>query len=287
MRGIVARFEERAADGEAVRQSWEAAREAMRAADDQVRTVRLAVLANALTLVHFDTDQDVVDLSRITEEITRDELADLQDELLAPVDTGRARPITTSLVRTLGARAWGQDSRTPGCLTHDEDLLRELCGETALRLLMVDHDGAGDLPQLTSADDVLEVFRSGDLLVWRRLARAALTDPWSGRNDTPLALLDPDRQPCEFGGVKALVELTRRRAEEDERRAVADHIRRTITSTGLTQREFASLVGTSPSRLSTYVTGSVTPSAAMMLRINRTAKRALRAPRPPRPNDSA
>lgn len=68
--------------------------------------------------------------------------------------------------------------------------------------------------------------------------------------------------------------MARRMAEEDERRAVADHIRTTIAGTGLTQREFATLVGTSPSRLSTYVTGNVTPSAAMLLRINRMAKRA-------------
>ncbi|NHA01308.1 helix-turn-helix transcriptional regulator [Nocardioides sp. W3-2-3] len=67
-------------------------------------------------------------------------------------------------------------------------------------------------------------------------------------------------------------------AEEDERRAVADHIRTTIAATGLTQRQFATLVGTSPSRLSTYVTGSVTPSAAMLLRINRMAKRARTLP---------
>ena len=48
----------------------------------------------------------------------------------------------------------------------------------------------------------------------------------------------------------------------------------TINDEPITQREFATLVGTSPSRLSTYVTGNVTPSAAMLLRINRMAKRA-------------
>lgn len=285
MRGILARFEERAADGDAVRRSWQVAQAAIRTVDDEERTLRLAVLANALTLVHFDTDQDVVDLSRITEEVDLDDLADLQDEVLAPVDTGAERPLTTTLVRTLGVRAWGRPARTPGSLTHDTEVLRALCGEAALRLLMVGPT-TGEPPRLESADQLVEVVHDGDLLLWRRLVAAALAEPWSGGSDSHLALLDPEQRPCEFSSVKALVELARRVAEEDERRAVAEHIRRTVASTGLTQRDFASLVGTSPSRLSTYVTGSVTPSAAMVLRINRTAKRALRGATGAGPDDA-
>ena len=36
---------------------------------------------------------------------------------------------------------------------------------------------------------------------------------------------------------------------------------------GLTQRDFARRMGTSASRVSTYVNGLVTPSASMMIRI--------------------
>jgi transcriptional regulator with XRE-family HTH domain len=39
----------------------------------------------------------------------------------------------------------------------------------------------------------------------------------------------------------------------------------------LSRAEFASRIGTSPSRLSTYVTGKVTPSAALLVRMRRTA----------------
>lgn len=63
------------------------------------------------------------------------------------------------------------------------------------------------------------------------------------------------------------VERARHRMEERERADVAVRVRDAITHSGLTRAAFAELIGTSTSRLSTYATGSVTPSAAMLLRI--------------------
>jgi len=50
-------------------------------------------------------------------------------------------------------------------------------------------------------------------------------------------------------------------------------IREAVKRSGLSRAEFASQVGTSASRLSTYVSGKVTPSATLMLRIRRVADR--------------
>lgn len=44
-----------------------------------------------------------------------------------------------------------------------------------------------------------------------------------------------------------------------------------MPESGLSRAEFASRVGTSASRLSTYVSGRVTPSAALLLRMRRVA----------------
>ena len=44
-----------------------------------------------------------------------------------------------------------------------------------------------------------------------------------------------------------------------------------IERSGLTAAQFAEVAGTSASRLSTYATGRVTPSAAMLVRIERLA----------------
>ncbi|MGF1647054.1 MAG: helix-turn-helix domain-containing protein [Kineosporiaceae bacterium] len=45
-----------------------------------------------------------------------------------------------------------------------------------------------------------------------------------------------------------------------------------MTRSGLTSTEFASRIGTSRSRLSTYASGRVVPSAALMVRIRRTRR---------------
>lgn len=278
MWGIVARFEERVTGEPAALSAWYAGQAAMRNVEGRAQAVRRTVLAQALALVHFDADTDVRDLARLREEIGSSAVAALQDELLAPIDTEPGRPLTTRLVRVLGERAWGLAARTPGQLTCEVPALAELCGEAALRLMMVDDGDDTPATPLHSERALVKVFDKGDLELWRRLVTAALADPWAGRTDELLTLLDPERRPGEHAAMSALADLSRRMAEEDERRAVADHIRTTIAGTGLTQRQFATLVGTSPSRLSTYVTGSVTPSAAMLLRINRMAKRARTLP---------
>lgn len=274
MWGIVTRFEERAAGDEELVAAWLAAKDRLDAsADGRPRSARLAVAANALALVWYDADEDVHDLHRVTADLGRRPVATLQEELLAAADTDEGRPLTTRLVRVLGERAWGEAARSSATLTGRSTDLRALCSTAALELLLVGSADAGPAPSLASRRELLEAFASGDVPLWRRLVAAALAEPWAGRVDEHLALLDQQQRPSEFESVRALAEMARRIAEEDERRAVADHIRTTIAGTGLTQREFASLVGTSPSRLSTYVTGSVTPSAAMLLRINRMAKR--------------
>ena len=49
----------------------------------------------------------------------------------------------------------------------------------------------------------------------------------------------------------------------------AERVRQPVERSGLTQRDFAEVVGTSPSLLSTYASGKVTPSAAMLVRMER------------------
>ena len=83
-------------------------------------------------------------------------------------------------------------------------------------------------------------------------------------------------KPC---GVAGLMErgLARARsaAERAERDEVATRVRRAIARSGLGRKRFAEAIGTSESRLSTYATGSVCPSAAMLLRIEGVAENAV------------
>jgi len=67
--------------------------------------------------------------------------------------------------------------------------------------------------------------------------------------------------------MERIVARAREAAEASERRAVAAEVARLVDESGLARSEFASRIGTSASRLSTYVTGKVTPSAALMVRM--------------------
>lgn len=79
-------------------------------------------------------------------------------------------------------------------------------------------------------------------------------------------------------GVGPLLERAiaraRRQAEESERAEVAREVAELIERSGLTTADLAHRVGTSRSRLSTYRSGSVVPSAAMLVRIRRAVERA-------------
>lgn len=170
MWGIVARFEDRASGDEALLAAWRAAKGPLDSgADGRPRSVRLAVAANALSLVGFDADDDVHDLQRITSDLGRRQVATLQDELLAAADTEAGRPLTTRLVRVLGERAWGHGARSAGTLTGGSADLRTLCAEAALELLMVGPRDAAAAPELASRRELLEAFATGDVLLWRRL----------------------------------------------------------------------------------------------------------------------
>lgn len=57
---------------------------------------------------------------------------------------------------------------------------------------------------------------------------------------------------------------------------MATEVDRLIRESGLSRAEFASRIGTSSSRLSTYATGRVTPSAALLVRMRNATERARR-----------
>ncbi|MST31728.1 hypothetical protein GHK86_03170 [Acidimicrobiaceae bacterium USS-CC1] len=66
----------------------------------------------------------------------------------------------------------------------------------------------------------------------------------------------------------------RRQAEAAERAAVAEEVAALVRASGWSQRESAQRIGTSAPRLSTYLSGKVVPSAALMVRMRRVARRA-------------
>lgn len=106
---------------------------------------------------------------------------------------------------------------------------------------------------------------------WRPILREIEVRPW-GEVARRVEHAATNAEP----GVTALFARATARARADaerrERDEVADRVRLSIRRSGLPAAAFARLVGTSASRLSTYSTGAVVPSASMLVRIERAAE---------------
>jgi hypothetical protein len=106
---------------------------------------------------------------------------------------------------------------------------------------------------------------------WQPVFAEVRRSPWgrvARRVERYLAYREPD-------GVGTLftlaIERARAAADRADRDEVAARVRSAVARSGLTNADFAEQVGTSASRLSTYLSGKVTPSAAMLLRIEHAA----------------
>lgn len=134
-----------------------------------------------------------------------------------------------------------------------------------------------------SADDPVETWpfeavvaalERGDLPQWRRLVEAVRERPW-GRVARYVEQAVEVARPFGTGPLmREVVVRARAAAEASERAQVAAQVRDLVARSGRTQAQLAADVGTSASRMSTYATGAVTPSAAMMVRIRRAAAQA-------------
>lgn len=119
---------------------------------------------------------------------------------------------------------------------------------------------------------VQAALERGDLEHWRRLSAEIRRSPWGSTARQVEEVLAYSRPYGVADLMEILIARARARAERAERDAVAAEVRQAITESGLTRTEFASRIGTSTSRLSTYATGKVTPSATMMVRIRQVAQ---------------
>jgi len=111
----------------------------------------------------------------------------------------------------------------------------------------------------------------GGLSHWRRLSMAIGDEPWGPVARRVEEVLRYSRPYGVANLMGRIIEHAREQTEQTERKTVAREVSRLIERSGLPRAEFASRIGTSPSRLSTYATGKVTPSATLMLRMRRLA----------------
>lgn len=121
-------------------------------------------------------------------------------------------------------------------------------------------------------EGILAAVERGTLPDWRRLARVIGADPWGPVAQQVLEAIEL-AQPYGTGELlTGVIEEAREMALASERDEVASEVKRLVDVSGLSQRDFADRIGTSRSRLSTYVSGKVMPSAALMVRMRRVAR---------------
>ena len=151
---------------------------------------------------------------------------------------------------------------------------------TGVRFRNVDADPADDV-RTWPYEALVAVIDRGLVPDWRPIFAEIRRSPWGAvarRVGRYLDYRDPD-------GVSTLFALAIERARQDVDRAdradVATRVRSAVERSGMTKAQFAASVGTSASRLSTYLSGKVVPSAALLMRIERTADRSLDGLRSP------
>lgn len=120
---------------------------------------------------------------------------------------------------------------------------------------------------------VQTALERGDLGDWQRIAAELGRDPWGRTAGRVEEVLSHSRPYGVADLMEHVLAQARASAEVSERAEVAGEIRAAITRSGLSRAEFARRIGTSSSRLSTYATGKVTPSAMLLIRIRRLVDR--------------
>ena len=120
-------------------------------------------------------------------------------------------------------------------------------------------------------EGILAAVERGTLPDWRRLATAIQADPWGPVAQQVLEAVHLARPYGTTELLEGAVRRARKLAADSERYEVAAEVRRLVSDSGLSRQDFADRIGTSRSRLSTYMSGKVVPSAALMVRMRRVA----------------
>lgn len=148
---------------------------------------------------------------------------------------------------------------------------------TALKFRNV--DASPDDPVETwPFEGILAAVERGTLPDWDRLATAIRVDPWGPVAQQVLEAVHLSRPYGTTELLEAVVARARQLTINSERDNVASEVRDLVGRSGLSKQDFAERIGTSRSRLSTYMSGKVVPSATLMVRMRRVALHAARGP---------
>jgi DNA-binding transcriptional regulator YiaG len=240
--------------------------------------VRSAVYANSIAFLAVSASQDFADFLDLVEDAGARRVAAIQSTLDDAFESPPGLPIATALTRTMAR--WNRVERLlidAGRSPRNALRGAKTVYQGAHFLLLADVKPNQSAPLLRSADELRSLIDHGNVELWRRQLSAIANGPWGPHGERLLKFADEADLPAVKLSVDQAIRHYKKTYEKAEKDAVAREIRELVPASGVTQRTFSQYIGTSASRLSTYANGVVTPSAAMMLRIRRTAE-ALSAP---------
>ncbi len=116
-------------------------------------------------------------------------------------------------------------------------------------------------------------LETDDLTVWQRIVGAIKRDPY-GRTARQVEEVLETARP--YGVSMALAEVlvrTRANLEANERAEVARHVLVLLQRSGLGEDEFASRIGVPGDEFASYLRGSTSPTASLMVRMRRLSDR--------------
>lgn len=125
----------------------------------------------------------------------------------------------------------------------------------------------------------------GDLTVWQNIVVAVKRDPYGRTARQVEEVLDTaDQTGGVCNAISEVLSRCRAQLEADECAEVARHVRQLLSRSGLGRQEFASRIGIPVEEFATYLDGSVSPAASLMIRMRRLSERfaKLKAQRPAR-----
>lgn len=114
---------------------------------------------------------------------------------------------------------------------------------------------------------VQTALERGDLGDWQRLTTEIRKAPWGTTARQVEEILTHSRPYGVADAMEQVLARARARRAAQERDEVATEVQRAIARSGMRRTQLAACLGTSASRLSTYATGKVTPSATFMVRL--------------------
>ncbi len=240
----------------------------------------VAVLANLVAVVDFAEPADFVTLSRLAKRYGHQPVASVQSTADERLRTSTSMPLATRFAWQVARTAEVSEILVVSGL--DEEKARQVagtCRRSGIWLVATDVDPHTPGSELTTVGDVLSCADHGGITAWRSQVAIIAANPWAPYPAQLHQLLVDGGRPELADLFEGVIDHYRTVSEQRDRGLVAREVRRLVAVSGLSQRQFAAQCGTSAPRLSTYVNGLVTPSAAMMVRFNRVSERAQRQER--------